>query len=113
MSNFRNRNKTFLVQLTKTSQSFITSNPLESRLRIQYLEIDWGNQKNFSQVHQSLQRTSNISQPPVRFKITIRTNDNIYAGDDLFIVLMFLKAKVLLHVVDTAIRFFAQKILDP
>lgn len=75
-------------------------------------ETDEGTRRILEEISSRCEACQRFSQAPVRFKVTLPSEENLVFGDELSIDIMFLEGKAVLHIVDTATRFSAATFLD-
>ena len=68
--------------------------------------------KTLEKIKEACDTCQRFGPTPVRFKVSLPTEDDIKFGEELSIDLMWLDGKAVLHIVDTATRFSAASFLD-
>ena len=75
-------------------------------------EVDSETKKVLDEISKYCEICQRNARPPLRFKVTIPTKDNLKFCEEVSMDLMFLDGKAVLHVIDTATRFSAATFLD-
>ncbi len=75
-------------------------------------ETDAETKKILEDIAKNCDTCQRFSAPPVRFKVTLPTEESLVFGDELSLDLMWIDGKAVLHIVDTATRFSAATFLD-
>ena len=102
-------------ELVKLHKNF--SHPASDKLfNLLKLARPWETDDNTKALLEEIAKNCDTCQrftsPPVRFKASLPTEEDLVFGDELSIDLMFLDGKAVLHIVDTATRFSAATFLD-
>lgn len=66
----------------------------------------------YDKIISSCESCQKLSEAPVQFKLSIKTEENLVSGEELPIDIMFLEERAVLHVVDRASGLVAATFLD-
>lgn len=102
-------------ELFKLDHSF--SQPeTDKLLNLLKLARPWETDENTGEILEDMDNICDTCQhytsPPVRFKVTLPTEEELIFGVELCMYLMFLHGKAVLHVVDIATRISRATFLD-
>ncbi len=75
-------------------------------------ETDSETKDILEEIKKNCETCQRFAPPPIRFKVTLPTEDELVFGDELSIDLMWIDGKATLHIIDTATRFSAATFLD-